>query len=119
MNFYTVVIFSCIAGCIFSCKPDEVKVEEDCTGITVNYTNDIKPVLDLNCALSGCHNSSTRAEGYDLSTFAGASTASKNAAFLGSVRHEKKYHAMPHDAPKLDDATIKKLACWVKSGSPE
>ena len=39
----------------------------DCTGSTPTYTADIAPVLNSSCAISGCHNSQTRAHNLDLS----------------------------------------------------
>ena len=88
----------------------------DCTGTTMTYTTDIKPIMDANCALSGCHNAASREAGFDLSTYNGVVSASASAAFLGAIEHLSRYEAMPRNAAKLDDALIKKIYCWANNG---
>jgi hypothetical protein len=92
-------------------------VQYDCTGTTPTYTNNVKPILDATCAMAGCHNSG--GEAFDLSTYAGASDASKKKSFMGAIQHKPFYQKMPKDAPILPDAQIHVLSCWVENGSPE
>jgi len=103
---------------VSSCKKDSVEVY-DCTGLTPTYTTDIKTILDANCAVSGCHNTSSRADGKDYSTYSSASSLSRESNFLGSIQHKSGYDAMPRGASKLSDATIKLISCWVQNGSPQ
>ena len=91
----------------------------DCSGITPTYTADIKPILDASCAKSGCHDAITVQNGVNLSTFATASAISQEDRFLGVIQHKAGFPAMPFDGPKLPDAQIKLLTCWVQNGSPQ
>jgi len=101
-----------------SCNKKEI-TKYDCTGITPTYTSNVKSILDANCAFSGCHNASSKADGIDLSSYSSAKSQSSNDKFLGSIQHISGYDDMPQNASKLDDATIKTLSCWVQNGSPE
>ncbi len=91
----------------------------DCTGTAPTYTTDIKPIMDANCALSGCHNAASREAGFDLSNYNGVVSASASAAFLGAIEHLSRYDAMPRNASKLDDALIKKIYCWANNGKAQ
>ena len=103
---------------LVSCKKEAVDIF-DCSGLTPTYTADIKPILDASCAKSGCHNAATAKKGVNLSTFASASSVSQEARFLGAIQHKQGYAKMPDDGPKLPDAQVELLTCWVQAGSPQ
>lgn len=90
-----------------------------CTGTTPTYTADIKAIMDVSCATSGCHNASSKADGYDLSTYAGTVSAAGKTAFLGSIQHKTGYTAMPKGAAQLSSANLTKIACWVQNSTPQ
>ncbi|MEI7724932.1 MAG: hypothetical protein WCK09_07490 [Bacteroidota bacterium] len=92
-------------------------VKYDCTGVTPTYTQNIKPILDVCCARSECH--SHNGDAFDLSTYAGASSASTKKSFMGSIQHKPFYQKMPKNADMLSDAQIHQLSCWIENGSPE
>jgi len=100
------------------CKKDAVETF-DCVGISPTYTTDVKTILDVRCATTGCHSAASKSEGIDLSSYTGAKSASSKADFLGAIQHKSGYKAMPQGSAKLDDATIKILSCWVQNGSPQ
>lgn len=104
----TVVVIS------IGCK-HEVIVKEDCTGVNATYTNDVKAILDARCASSGCHNGSSSAAGVVLDNYDAAVSESKKDKFIGSIRHSSGYNPMPVGG-KLDDVSIKKIACWIQNG---
>ncbi|MCX6268510.1 MAG: hypothetical protein NTW16_14335 [Bacteroidetes bacterium] len=108
--FFTIVLIALTCSC-------KHVVQYDCTGITPTYTTNIKPILDNCCATRGCH--SGNRDGMDLSTYAGASAASKNKNFMGTIQHLPFYQKMPQDAARLPDSQIHLLSCWVENGSPE
>lgn len=116
------VIITLVASAMIAvaCEKDKVSPgpTEDCTD-TPTYTNDVKAILDTHCATSGCHNASSRANGLDYSTYSSASSKAGNSDFLGSIRHDGGFKAMPLGASKLSDANIMTLTCWVENGLPE
>jgi hypothetical protein len=105
---------------LVQCKKDTVDTTTTtCTGATPTYTNTIKTIMDRSCATPGCHNATTKSNGYDLSTYTGTSAGASNAAFLGAIRHTSGFKAMPQGAAKLTDSLITKVACWVQNGKPQ
>ena len=108
------VFIMALLALICSCKH---VVKYDCTGVTPVYTQNIKPLLDATCARSECH--SGNGEAFDLSTYSGASSASKKKSFMGSIQHLPLYQKMPKDADIMPDAQIHLLSCWIANGSPE
>jgi hypothetical protein len=100
------------------CKKDPTPTNYDCTGLTPTYTGQIKAIMDNSCAMSGCHSSSSRASGIDLSSYSAVKTEAAKARFMGSMEHQSSYHAMPRGAAKLPDSTLQKLACWIDNGMP-
>ena len=99
-----------------SCTTDSVTY--DCTAIAPTYTNDVKSIMNANCAYSGCHDASTKAKGIDLSTYATVLSESSKAKFMGSMRHEGGYDPMPQGASQLNTNDLQKIHCWIQSGTP-
>ena len=101
-----------------SCGKDAIDTV-DCTGLTPTYTADIKPILDVSCAKSGCHDPITKQKGYDFSTYNTAMPISQGDNFLGAIQRKSGFRPMPDDGPKLSGDKIELLTCWVQSGSLE
>lgn len=99
------------------CKKEDADIVE-CTGITPSYNSNVKAIMDASCAKSGCHNSSSKKSGYDLSSYEATKSAAGNKAFVASIQHKSGYNKMPQGASKLSDADIKTVACWVQNGMP-
>jgi hypothetical protein len=103
---------------LISCQKDPVSTV-DCTGIAVSYSTDIKSILDVSCATSGCHNASAHQAGVDLSTYNGARNVSSQDRFLGSIQHKKGYNPMPQNSSQLSQDKIDLITCWVQNGAVE
>jgi hypothetical protein len=103
---------------VMTCSCKHV-VKYDCTGVTPTYTENIKPILDVTCARSGCHGGGHAASGIDLSTYAGTVSASSKKSFMGSIQHMPFYQNMPKNADRLPDSQIHLLSCWIANGTPE
>lgn len=118
------VLFSFALLSIFfqACKKDVIPgsnytATADCSGIVPVYATDIKPILDSQCATSGCHNSSSRASGIRLDDYALAKSQFMNGNALCTVYHDCK--PMPQGSAKLSDSDILLLTCWVKGSAPQ
>ncbi len=113
---------------IFSCKKTDTENEgavnqvyrdkTDCTGSTPTYTADIAPVLNSSCAISGCHNSQTRAHNLDLSNYSSTKGSFDLHSLICSISWDG-CEQMPQGGSKLPDATIKKIICWSKNNYPQ
>lgn len=101
-----------------SCGKESVDTV-DCMGQTPTYSVDTKPILDASCAQTNCHDSVTKENGYDFSTYATARPISQQENFLGAIQHKQGFTPMPDSGPKLSQDKIDLLTCWVQNGSPE
>jgi cytochrome c553 len=105
---------------LISCGKDDSSTSTvDCAGVTPTYKTDIAAILNSSCAQSGCHSAASKADGFDLSTYAASKSATGSSSFLKSIKHESGVDKMPQGASKLSDATIKKIECWIVNGTPE
>lgn len=111
----------CLLAMASSCEREEAEDIKtyDCSGVTPTYTADIKAILDNNCAFSGCHNSTSKANGIDLSTYAVAKSESEKKRFRGAIQRIPGYDPMPKGSGALDEALVEALSCWVQNGQPE
>ncbi len=82
------------------------------------YSGKIAPLLNANCASSGCHNSLSREDGKDYSNYNSAKSAF-DAEALCTIYQESGCEAMPRGRAKLSDDVIHDLTCWVKNGYPQ
>ncbi len=91
----------------------------DCAGVISTYTTNIKPILDAKCATSGCHSSTTQADGIDLSSYGQAKVHATHDHFMGSIQQLSGYESMPKGGAKLSEAEIKLISCWISSGTTQ
>ncbi|MFZ9847337.1 MAG: c-type cytochrome domain-containing protein [Flavobacteriales bacterium] len=103
---------------LFACQ------DEDCkTSDSLSFSNDIQPIFNDHCATSGCHNTSSKEGGLDLS--AGKSYAELSKSGSGYINTSKPtssvlYSEMRSDMPpsgKLDDCTLEKIEKWMEQGA--
>ena len=124
-NLITIFTFAAIASLVYlaSCTPKKATTKTACTS-SPTYTADIKQIFDGNCM--PCHSAEKHKHNIDLSNYETTKESAKGKNFLGAIRHEAGYDAMPpppqpplQDNKRLSDATIEKIACWIKNGSPQ
>lgn len=122
---FTIFSLSLLLG-VASCGKDNTNADytanADCSAIVSadnTYNNSIKAIIDANCATAGCHNAFTATEGIDMSDYAKTKNVFENKPALCSIHHGSGCEPMPDNLPKLSDAIINKIDCWVKSGYPE
>ena len=99
---------------LFSCKKD-VAPAPACPTV-ISYANDLKPILDVNCSTSGCHDVSASG-GYDLSAYSGVSANAD--VILHVINQEPGFNPMPQGLPKLADSTIQQFSCWIQQGKQD
>lgn len=90
--------------------------------VTISYAKDIQPILDQNCAYSGCHNSATKADGYDFSSY----STTKKAVSAGNATNSKLYKVInstgnsrmpPSPLTRLGSTEITMIATWINDGA--
>ncbi len=99
-------------------KNDSLVFETNCDPDTVYFQNEILPMLQSTCALSGCHNSASHREGVVLETYSDimhyVTPGKPNASNLYfSIR----YDMPPSKDDRLDSDQRKLIADWIDQGA--
>ncbi len=110
-NFY--ILFVVLLVMLFgnACKKDEYK-NLDCSSISSTYNANIKPIINSNCTLSGCHN--TGSSNGDYTTYNGLKAIADNGKLEDRVLNKK-------DMPSSNALSLdlrKKIKCWIEAGAP-
>lgn len=108
-------------GCFYHKADQEYPATAICDTINIQYSVEIKSILNANC--SRCHNGESSISGIDLYNHATIAALALDGKFtygtlLSAVKHEGGAAFMPDDAPRLQDCDINKIAAWVHSGAP-
>ena len=109
-----------LSGCYFDNEEQLYPKNPNATCVTtdVTFSATIQPIINQNCATSGCHAGSAPAGGYNLEDHAGVQSIANNGSLLGTINHESGYSQMPKNLPKLPDCSISQIAAWVSAGAP-
>lgn len=85
-----------------------------CDSLNVKFSSDINPIIQNNCAVSGCHTSSAMAGGIDYSIgYAAIDTGRIRARVLVGPPANS---WMPPAGP-LSASDREKIECWIKDGA--
>lgn len=105
--------------CLQSCTKDNVSeysVSDGNCSDTISFAEQIQPLVNQNCATSGCHDAATQASGYDFTTH-GMIAANAN-TMLSAMRWEGGVQ-MPQGMPQLPDSLIQQFSCWIDQGKQD
>lgn len=113
----TIGVTACTASKVSTTSKDAPapKVSEACANSSYTYAEDVKQIIDKNCAGS-CHSAEKKASGIDLSTYENVKAEANKERFMMSLKHEGAYTPMPKKSPKLSDSTLNVLSCWIENG---
>jgi hypothetical protein len=120
MKKYLFVILGVCTVSMSACYYDhaeELYPAGNCDVSSVTYSATVSKIMQLNCALSGCHDANTASGGYALDSYNGVAAAANSGALIGAVKHDNNYSPMPQNAAQLDACTINKLQTWVTAGA--
>lgn len=110
-GIWTLGVLLALAGCA---KED---VNIDCTGLAPSYANDVKPIVDLACAVTGCHVSNFSAG--DYTSHGDLAKDAKNGRITRHVVVKKDMPRANSFGPSsLTQGQIDTIYCWVESGAP-
>jgi uncharacterized membrane protein len=102
-------------------SPTDTTTGWRCSADTVYYTLDIQPILTANCAMSGCHDAITRADGVNLSNY--TRTMSTGGVVAGNPSSSDLYSEIvrgkmpPRGYPALTQAQKDLIAKWINQGA--
>ncbi len=87
----------------------------------VCFESDVLPIFISNCTQSGCHNSTDKERGYDLSSYESIISRGIEA---GNYKNSEVYQSlvsiaerMPYEKDPLSDKQISTIALWIEQGA--
>lgn len=98
------------------------KSTSGCDTLNITYTDDVAPITNNNCAVSGCHTNSNSSppRGLTLDTYNDVKQAVNNRPLLCAIKHGSDCSVeMPFGQPKLSQDTIRTIECWIENGMPQ
>ena len=101
-----------VSGCYYDNVEELYSGSADCDVENVDYVTVIKPIIDTNCAISGCHVPGTGEP--DFTTYTGVKKAVDNGSIEDRVIVRKD---MPPAGP-LSSCNIAKIQAWIDKGAP-
>ncbi len=93
-----------------------------CSTDSVYFVNTIKPLIISNCAMAGCHDAVSRAEGINLTTYNGimrevvAGNATKSELYKSMVRTDRERMPPPPMAAFTSDK-LAQVRNWINQGA--
>jgi len=120
VKFFVILSAILLASCTH--LPPVPPVDPPCDPGIVYFTNEILPMIQSNCAMSGCHSSTNPADGIDLSSYAGIRSevraGNPDESELYQVLFESGEDLMPPPpmAP-LTDAQKERIRLWILQGA--
>jgi hypothetical protein len=111
---YALVVIVVAAASTSSCTKDKTPLPavDNCPD-TILFSTQVEPIIELNCSVSGCHDSGA-AGGYNL---IGHGNISANASIiLNVISHNSGFTPMPYFQAKLNDSIIAHFDCWIAQG---
>lgn len=130
MKNYLLIGF--ISSLIFtSCKHDSLYepideppiVDTECDPNTVYFINDVLPIIQSSCAISGCHGSGSAQDGVDLSTYAGimeevqAFDANDSKLYKVMIDNDNNDVMPPSPYNRLNADQILLIKNWINQGA--
>jgi len=100
-------------GCYYDNVEELYPDGAPCDLENITYLNDIKPIIDQNCAISGCHVPGTGRK--DLTTYQGLKDIVDDGRLVDRVIVRKD---MPPAQP-LSRCEMDKIQTWIDAGAPE
>ncbi len=104
---------------------DSTLIGIPCSADTIYFNRDIAPLLATNCAMSGCHDATTHAEGVNLSVYSkimstggvkpGSPTSSK--LYTVTLKSNPQDRMPPSPSPALTTDQKTKLYKWIAQGA--
>ena len=110
-------------SCVSDKLPEPVSTV-DCETIAATYNGLIKPIIDNNCALSGCHVNGGGGPGVYTSYSGLSNYFNKNGLekYVIDLKNDANLGMPPNYSSGPQDLTTEELdifKCWVKAGYPE
>ena len=109
-SIFHIILLFFIGSCTYDNEEDLFK-DVDCTSDPPSFSTHIGPLLQTNCAVSGCHVAGNQFP--DLTNF----NHVKDFALLIKQKTSNRTMPPPESGRVLSKAQIDQISCWVDSGA--
>lgn len=130
-----ITFISCGGGSSTGPEPDPNPDPPPNPDRPVSFSEDIEPIFNGNCAVSGCHDSNTQESGVNLSSYDAALNSvgvqygteiiepgePNNSPIVDKISNEDPQFGerMPFNRQPLSDAEIDSIIAWIEDGAPD
>lgn len=112
----SIIVYLALVMALSSCYKDDVESlygAVDCDTTMVSFKNDIMPIIDMNCTVTGCHNAGGSAPG-TFENYNQIKAKVDDGKFRNRVLISQD---MPPGEP-LSDCQILHITKWLDDGAP-
>jgi hypothetical protein len=96
------------------CSKDKAPAPSTCNVPALGYANNVKAILDANCATSGCHDAITLQSGFDYSSYSSA----KAGVGISICKMKGTCGSIMPPSGKMADSLICIIEGWENQGYP-
>ena len=110
------VVAGFIPGCYYDNEEELYELwyaQNVCDTLNVSYSQDIKPIIDGQCATTGCHIAGGTGNGI-FDNYNGVKAKVDNGSMMQRVVVSRD---MPPSTP-LSDCNVQKFEAWINAGAP-
>lgn len=104
------------SGCYYDVESDLYPMNF-CDTMSVSYSNNIQPIVQANCAISGCHVPGGTGTG-DFTSYNGLASQIANGKLVPAVQQTTGAASMPPSG-RLSDCDIATIVNWVAAGAQQ
>lgn len=90
-------------------------ISDNCDTVNVKYATHVEPIINTYC--KGCHSGTNPSGAILLDSYTNVKISVTNGSFLGSIKRETGWVAMPINGAKLTDCNIRKIELWIQNGA--
>lgn len=97
---------------------EELSGSGDCKTDDVSYSSNVRPIINIHCNISGCHNAAT-VETFPLVTYDQLKAEAVSGLLVKVIQHAPGVEPMPKNVSGLADCYIQQIISWVNAGAPD
>jgi hypothetical protein len=109
--FLFVILYSCV-------DHNLVTPVVDCTGVsTISYATQVKPIVEANCAIKGCHNGDMGSD-YNWTIFSTLQARALSGKLQDRITRPAGAEGHMPKTGSITDSERQAIYCWAAQGAP-
>ncbi|HQO50799.1 MAG TPA: hypothetical protein PK939_10240 [Bacteroidales bacterium] len=112
--FALIAAASLMLSSCYKDNEEDLYPDNNCNTTNVSFSATVWPAINNNCV--SCHSGAGASAGIRLGNYNEVVAAVDGGRFLGAIKHENGFSAMPQGAAKLSDCAISQIDAWIAQG---